>query len=80
MVRKKHNQLLSYKKIISQKNFISDDKISFPVHTRVMLSSCNTVQCYTSQDTKQHKLSYKKQVQAVHVNRTPYMTILKEIQ
>jgi hypothetical protein len=60
---------------MSQENLISDDKISFPVHTTVIQSSCNTVQCYTSQDTKQQKLSYKKQVQAVYVNKTPYMTM-----
>jgi hypothetical protein len=75
MVRNTHNEFLTYNKIISQENFISDDETSFPVHTTVMHSSCNTVQCYTSQDTKQQKLSYKEQVQAVHVNRTPYITM-----
>jgi hypothetical protein len=33
MVRNKHDEFLSYKKIISKENFISDDGISFPVHT-----------------------------------------------
>jgi hypothetical protein len=48
MVRKNHDKLLSYKKIISQENFISDDAISFPVHPTVMHSSCNIVQCYNT--------------------------------
>jgi hypothetical protein len=35
MVRNKHDESLRHKKIISQENFISDDEISFPVHTTV---------------------------------------------
>jgi hypothetical protein len=69
-VRNKQHQFPSYTKIVSKENFISDDKSSFPAHTTVMHSSCNTVQCYTK-----HKLSYKKQVQVVHVNTTPYMSM-----
>ena len=50
---------LSYKKIISQENFISDDEVFFTAHTTVTHSSCNTVQMlYNSEGTKQHKLSY----------------------
>jgi hypothetical protein len=48
MVRKKHDEFPSYKKIILQKNLISRDEISFTVHTKVMLSNCNTVKCYKS--------------------------------
>jgi hypothetical protein len=46
VVRKKYDEFLSYKKIISQENFMSGNEISFPVHTTVMHSSYNTVQCY----------------------------------
>jgi hypothetical protein len=46
MARNKHDEFITYKKIISQENFISDDEISFAVHTRVMHPSCNSVKCY----------------------------------
>jgi hypothetical protein len=46
MVRKKHDKFLSYKKITPPENFIPDEEISFAVHTTVMHSSYNTVQCY----------------------------------
>jgi hypothetical protein len=46
MVRSKHDEFPSYKKITSQENFISDNEISFPVNATVMHPCCNTVQCY----------------------------------
>ena len=48
MVKDKHDEFLSFNKIISQENLISDDEIFFTVDTIVMHWSYNTAQCYTT--------------------------------
>jgi hypothetical protein len=55
-------------------NLISDYEISFTIHTKVIHSSCNTLQGYTEVKAQNNTNCHtKKQVKAAHVNRTPYM-------
>ena len=85
MVMYKHDEFLTYKKIISQKNLISDDKISFTRHTTLMHSSCNTVQCYKTGKTQN---KFKQYMQTEHhtwqhidseessVSQVPHATVI----